>query len=156
MCIRDSFAGGPFNSYVFDALVAAADRVAAGDGRHGLVTCVSGLYTKQGLMVLGAEPPERPFIVVDVTDAVAAAEPAVPVAESADGTGTIAASTVMFTGLDPERAIAVIDLSTAERTVAYTHDTDVMATMLTTDLFGEAVTVDAGVFALTDPSSTAS
>ena len=146
-----SFGGGPFNSYVFEALVAAAMRVHAGDGEHALVTSVSGLYTKQGLIVLSASPPERPFSVVDVTDAVGEAEPALSVAESADGAGTVVASTVMFAGAAHERAIIVVQLATGERTVAYTHDADVMADVQRADVIGREVSVDAGRFAWADP-----
>ncbi len=145
-----SFAGGPFNSYVFDALVAAAQRLRGGEGEHALVSSVSGLYTKQGLMVLAAQPPRRPFTVVDVTDAVARAEPALPVAEIAEGQGTIVASTVIFVGNEAERAIVVVDLDTGERTVAYSHDAAVIAGFLTEDAVGRPISVDGGVFALAD------
>ncbi|BDX35234.1 acetyl-CoA acetyltransferase [Mycobacterium antarcticum] len=146
-----SFAGGPFNSYVFDALVAAAQRLSAEAGEYALVSSVSGLYTKQGLMILAAQPPRRPFTVVDVTDAVAQAEPALPVAEIADGYGTIVASTVTFAGNEAERAIVIVDLATGERTVAYSQDVAVIARFLTTDAPGRPVSVDRGVFAFADP-----
>jgi len=70
-----SFAGGPFNSYMFTALVRAAERLAEDRARSALVSCVSGLYTKQGLLVVASEAPRRPFEVLDVTADVADAEP---------------------------------------------------------------------------------
>ncbi|HUO47416.1 MAG TPA: hypothetical protein VMU09_01155 [Acidimicrobiales bacterium] len=141
-----SFAGGPFNSYVFNALVRAAERLARGDATNALVSCVSGLYTKQGLLVLSSAQPSRPFEVVDVTPAVAVAEPPRPVAEEAAGPGRVVAWTVLFAEARPERAVAVIDLADGRRTVACSHDPELMAQAMADDLTGAPVVVADGRF----------
>jgi len=143
-----SFAGGPYNSYVFNALVRAAEELAQGQARRALVSCVSGLYTKQGLMVVASEPPPRPFEVIDVTAEVAEAEPPRAVAEQADGPGTVVAWTVLFAGAAPERAVAVIDLDDGRRTVARSHDPRLIAEAMADDPVGAATVVGDGLFRL--------
>jgi acetyl-CoA C-acetyltransferase len=145
-----SFAGGPLNSYVLHAIAAAADRLGTSAARAALVSCVSGLYSKQGAFVLAAAPPASPFDTVDVTAMVAEAEPALAVVTDAHGPGRIVAYTVVFEAGAPERAIAVVDLADSRRAVARNHDVDVMARALVDDLLGVAVTLSDGVFCLAD------
>ncbi len=51
-----AFAGGPFNHFTYMATAELARRLRAGEGDQALVTTVSGLLTKGGLMVWGREP----------------------------------------------------------------------------------------------------
>jgi acetyl-CoA C-acetyltransferase len=141
-----AFAGGPLNSYVFHAVASAADRLADPATAVALVSAVSGFYSKQGALVIGSDPPRRPFESVDVTADVAAAEPPIPVVRNAEGPGTVAAYTVLFTGGEPERAVAVVDLADRRRAVARSHDADLMSAAMTDDLVGRTVTVTDGVF----------
>ena len=55
-----AFAGGPFNSFTYQATAAVARRLRHDRGALGMVTTVSGFLTKPGLMVWSAEPPARP------------------------------------------------------------------------------------------------
>jgi acetyl-CoA C-acetyltransferase len=144
-----SFAGGPYNNYVFQALCRAAELLAEGKGRTALVSCVSGLYTKQGFTVLATEPPRRPFSVQDVTAEVDELEPALPVEDRPTGSGTIVAATVLFQGGDPERAVAVIDLTNGHRTVARCSEPEVMSTFMIDEPVGRSVRVADGQFSLT-------
>jgi acetyl-CoA C-acetyltransferase len=143
-----SFAGGPYNNYVFQALCRAADLLASGQGKTALVSCVSGLYTKQGFTVLAIESPPNPFSVQDVTVEVDELEPALPVEDRPMGPGTILAATVLFDGGTPERAVAVIDLPNGHRTVARCMEADVMTSFMTEEPVGRSVTVADGHFAL--------
>jgi acetyl-CoA C-acetyltransferase len=144
-----SFAGGPFNNYVFQALCRAAELLAERKGTTALVSCVSGLYTKQGFTVLATEPPPRPFSVHDVTAEVDDLEPALPVEDRPTGPGTIAAATVLFTGDKAERAIAVIDLPNGHRTLARCTDPEIMSAFMTEEPVGRQVSVADGLFSLT-------
>ena len=143
-----SFAGGPLNNYVFQALARAGQLLAEGRGATALVTCVSGFYTKQGFTVLATAPPEQPFSVQDVTAEVAGLEPALPVEDAAAGTGTIVAATVLFKVGEPERALAVIDLAGGARTMAKCIEPEVMARFLADEPVGLAVEVVDGSFSL--------
>lgn len=144
-----SFAGGPYNNYVFQAVSRAAELLADRQGTTALVSCVSGLYTKQGFTVLATEPPQTPFSVQDVTAEVDALEPAIPVEDRPTGRGTIAAATILFQDGKPERAVAVIDLPNAHRTVARCSGPDVMTAFMTEEPIGKAVLVAEGHFSLT-------
>lgn len=56
-----SFAGGPLNSYVLQSTVAMAKVLRDDPAATGLVTCVSGMVTKQAGAVWSATPPATPF-----------------------------------------------------------------------------------------------
>lgn len=144
-----SFAGGPLNNYVFQALARAADLLAEGVGRTALVTCVSGLYTKQGLTVLAVAPPAQPFSVQDVTAEVDALEPALPVDDQAEGPGTVVAATVVYRRDEPARALAVIDLAGGSRTMAGCLDPAVVDRFTVDEPVGLPVVVGDGSFSLT-------
>nr|WP_255497138.1 MULTISPECIES: hypothetical protein [unclassified Mycolicibacterium] len=141
-----SFAGGPLNSYVLHAIAAAAQRLTGPDSRAALISSVSGLYTKQGALVITAEAPPEAFETIDVTDAVAGEEPQLPVAVDAQGTARIVAYTVVFDGDRPERAIVVADLPDGRRAVARSHDQELMAWALAGDIVGAEVVLRDGIF----------
>lgn len=145
------FAGGPFNNYVFQATCRAAELLVAGAGpAQALVSCVSGLYTKQGFTVWSSAPGDRPFAVVDVTDEVRAAEPELPVTSAEEGTGTIAGCTVLYDGGEPQRAVAVIDLADGSRTTCGSSDLSVIDAMLSAECVGRPVVIRGGTFVLDD------
>ncbi|CAN5547292.1 acetyl-CoA acetyltransferase [soil metagenome] len=142
-----SFAGGPLNSYLFHAVAAAANRLSDGSAR-ALLSCVSGYYSKQGLLMLSAQPPGRQFEVVDVTAEVARAEPAVPIDGEPTGPGRVIAYTVLYEEDRPERAVVIVDLDTGMRAVARNHDSAVLHAATTEDLIGRTVLVDRELFEL--------
>jgi acetyl-CoA C-acetyltransferase len=143
------FAGGPFNNYVFQATCAAADRLVSRAG-HALVSCVSGLYTKQGFTLWSSAPPARPFAVVDVTEQVRAAEPELPVATVSSGKGSIAGCTVLYEAGVPTRAVAVVDLEDGTRTTCGSSDSAVIDALLTEEGVGRPVVLLDGDFRLVD------
>ncbi len=56
-----TFAGGPLNNYVLQAMVALTDLLRADPSAIGLSTSVSGMLTKQGLGLWSATPPTEPI-----------------------------------------------------------------------------------------------
>lgn len=145
------FAGGPFNNYVFQATCRAADLLVAGDRpAQALVSCVSGLYTKQGFTVWSSAPGDRPFSLVDVTEQVRAAEPELPVVSVEEGTGTVAGCTVLHDRGEPQRAVAVIDLADGSRTTCGSSDPAVIAELLSQECVGRRAVISGGTFALDD------
>jgi acetyl-CoA C-acetyltransferase len=143
------FAGGPFNNYVFQATCRAADLlVASPEPAHALVTCVSGLYTKQGLTLWSSAAPAQPFTLLDVTEQVRAAEPEITVVSVETGSGTIAGCTVLYDKGEPSRAVAVLDLDDGNRTTVGSSDPTVIQAMLTEECVGRAATVAEGQLVL--------
>lgn len=142
------FAGGPYNNYVFQATCRAAELLRAGEGRTALVSCVSGLYTKQGLTVWSAAPPSQPFRALDVTDAALQRERLLPIAQSPAGPGRVAAYTVLYKEGQAGRVVAVIDLADGARTMAACVDAAVIEMFTTCEGVGEAVIVSGDSFAI--------
>lgn len=61
-----AFAGGPFNHFTYMATAELVRRLLAGDADQAVLTTVSGMLTKGGLMVWGREPHSRGTLVADV------------------------------------------------------------------------------------------
>jgi len=116
-----AFAGGPFNSFTFQATVEVVARLRAEPDALGMVTAVSGLLTKPGMTVWGARPPSS-VLVGDYGAEAAAATAVVPVTQTATGPATVVTATATYEGLDPVRAFVVADLDDGRRWVGTCHD----------------------------------
>ncbi len=133
------FAGGPLNNYVLQATCRLAELMRRQPGSKGVVTSVSGLLTKQGIGLWSAQPPERPFSFIDVTEAVAAANPPLDVVQEYHGDATIAGYTVIYESGSPVRAVAMIDLPDGRRAVAWSDDAPLMDAMQREEYCGRPV-----------------
>ncbi len=87
-----AFAGGPFNHFTYMATAELARMLRAAESELALLTTVSGLLTKGGLMVWGREPGDSPALVADVA----------PLAEEATAAQEVAP-------FDPERDLVADD-----------------------------------------------
>ena len=135
-----SFAGGPFNSYVFQALVAIVRRLRA-HGGTGLVTSVSGLLTKPGLGVWASESDGRLPLIADLADEVSALTATETVVVSPSGGATIVTSTVTHEGQDPVELVAIVDLDSESRAVARSRDARLVDRALRVGVIGDRVDV---------------
>jgi len=142
------FAGGPLNNYVLQATCRAADLLAAsGDPEAlALVSCVSGLYTKQGFTIWSKSRPSIAYQTIDVTADVVASEPLREVDNHANGEGEIAGYTVLHDKTGMARAIAVVDLDTGARTAAASLDPQVMQDLEISEGVGKRVRVTGASF----------
>ena len=126
------FGGGPYNNYVLQSTCRMADlldrdRPAPGaPARHGLVSSVSGIVTKQGFGVWSTEPGEG-FAFADVTDEVARTMPTREVAMDHEGEAKVAGCTVVHERGLPPRAIVIADAPDGRRVVAQSHEPQAMA-----------------------------
>jgi acetyl-CoA C-acetyltransferase len=137
-----AFAGGPFNSFVFQATAAMVRRLRAQPGARGLVSTVSGLLTKPGLAVWSTEASERAPLVGDLAHDAAAATPEREVADHYEGGATVATYTVRTT-VDGELEVVVIaDTPVNQRVVAVISDADVAARAMHEDLIGTHIRVN--------------
>jgi len=156
-----TFAGGPFNHFVVQSLVALGRRLRAGAGRPGerlgLVTTVSGMLSKPGLAVWSADPPAGPggrSLLVDLAAAATAATEVVPVLDAGPGVATpatVASFTVTYGGaggLEPVRTAIVADLPDGVRTAATCEDADTARLAVAEGLIGRAVEVKDTTFSL--------
>jgi len=137
-----AFAGGPYNNYVLQATCRMGQllREAKGksEARHGLVSSVSGVLTKQGFGVWSREPARHGFALRDVSGDVARAVRTVPIVEVAAGRGTIAGYTVLYERGKLPLGVAVVDVD-GGRAVVQTGDPALLARMESVELCGASV-----------------
>ena len=121
-------------------------RVLRDDGDAvGLVTAISGMITKQAVVLLGTRPPGPPYRAVDVSDEVAAATARRSYVPTVSGTAEVATYTVLHSRGGPAQGVVVCDVDggdgdgVAGRTIATTTDPGVMGAMTETELCGRRV-----------------
>jgi len=139
-----TFAGGPLNNFVLQALAKLAAELRAAPGSSGLLTAVSGLLTKQGVSVWSARPPERPFGFFDVSAETAAEQTALPLVDAPDGPARAAGYTVLFDGERAVRTAFVCDLADGRRTLAASDDPALAELGTREELCGRALRLRAG------------
>lgn len=135
-----TFGGGPLNNAVLMALVRAVERLRR-QGGTAFVSSISGMITKYGAGLFGAEPGGRPYGAVDVADRVAAATTPAHTVEEHHGPATVLGSTIT-SDLSGRRAVAVVETGAGERTIATTADASVIEAIEGDDHVGRSVTVD--------------
>jgi acetyl-CoA C-acetyltransferase len=117
-----TFAGGPLNNFVLQALVKMVERLRADPGSVGLLSAVSGILTKQGVSLWSTRPPEHPFAFLDVTGETAREQQSLPLVEGFEGSARVAGYTVLYEGERATRSVFVCDLDDGRRTLAASAD----------------------------------
>lgn len=140
------FAGGPFNSFVLHTVGQMAGRIRAKPHSRGMVTTVSGIITKQGFGIWGADPNPHGYEFVDVTQDVIAATDEREVLPDYTGPATVAGYTVMYDRNGAHRGVAVVDLPGGQRSIAHTADPSLMSRMVATEFCDVSVKVQSGRF----------
>jgi acetyl-CoA C-acetyltransferase len=136
-----TFAGGPLNNYVLQAMVRLVHALREDPATLALSTSVSGMLTKQGGGVWSGRPSSDPFRAADVS-AIAAQETAVvDVDPEATGHGSIAGYTVAHGRERAPAAIALVDLDDGSRALAVSEDADHVAELTRTEGVGRTADV---------------
>ena len=139
------FAGGPYNNYVLQATCRAAELMRQGQGRTALVSCVSGVLTKQAFGLWSVDAPARGFVHEDVSDAVAREVRALDVLDDFTGPATLAGYTVLHGRGQAPRGVALVDTATGKRAMTATDDAALIARMQQEEFVGRPVQVDSNV-----------
>ena len=134
------FAGGPFNNFTYQATAAMAERLRSDPGALGMVTTVSGLLTKPGLMIWSSQPGD--LVVGDLADRAAANTGVADLVMDHHGPVTVVAATALFDGEEPIEAIVVGETERGERCVARSMLPDIVRAAANLELVGEVVEVD--------------
>ena len=142
-----AFAGGPYNNYFFQATARAMQLLRAGTGRTALLSCVSGILTKQAFALWSSESPGAGFVNRDVTAEVAAAAAELPVVENYTGGGRIAGCTVLHARGEQPRAVVLIDTDDGARALAVSDASATIAGIESEEWVGRKVQVVAGQLA---------
>jgi len=140
------FAGGPFNSFVLHATGQLAEHIRGKAGSRGMVTTVSGVLTKQGFAIWGAEPSPNGYQFIDVTPEVEKTAKRREVVPGYEGDAKVAGYTVMYERKEPKRGIVIVDLPDNKRSIAFTEDNEAIAAMEAEEICGQHVELRDGRF----------
>jgi acetyl-CoA C-acetyltransferase len=135
-----TFAGGPLNNYVIQAMATMTRRLRDDPGSVGLVTSVSGMLTKVGLGLWSTAPAPRGFAAHDVTGQARARTSTRRLDDTFTGKGAVVGSTVIHDKGIPSRAVAIID-GRDTRTIATSTDLETVTALLEQDWTGRPVQV---------------
>ncbi len=144
-----AFFGGPFNNASVEGAAAMVEHLRrdAGSGtsarRVGLVSNLSGIFSKQACAVLANEPNPAGYRFADVTEEVATANPPLPIRDDYVGPATIVGYTVVFQGDAPSHAIAYCDTPDGGRTVVRSAKPQLLDAMTREEWCGRTVEVAA-------------
>ncbi|HZO09131.1 MAG TPA: acetyl-CoA acetyltransferase, partial [Myxococcota bacterium] len=138
-----TFAGGPLNNFVLQALVRMARVLRADPGSAGMLNAVSGILTKQGVSLWSTEPGPG-FRCEDASAETARETESLRVVPAAEGHGTVAASTVLFEGAAAPRTALLCDLEDGTRALATSTDAALAERAQREELCGRALRLVAG------------
>jgi acetyl-CoA C-acetyltransferase len=137
-----TFAGGPLDNYNLQALAKMAEVLRAEPGTTGLVTCISGMITKHGMMLWATRPPADGFRGDDVSERTAARTTALDLSPDYEGPARIDGYTVVHDRDGaPERAVVVATTPAGTRCVAANTDADTITDMVTDEWVGRDIDV---------------
>lgn len=135
-----NFAGGPYNNYLFQSTARAARLLREGRGRNALVSCVSGVLTKQGFGLWSREPGSG-FVQLDLSDATAQALQTLPVVDGHTGPARVAGCTVMPEAQGRRRGLLLLDTPQGQRVLATTHNEALIDALLREEFIGRSINV---------------
>ncbi|MBI1814887.1 MAG: hypothetical protein HYR72_07915 [Deltaproteobacteria bacterium] len=137
------FAGGPFNSFSLEGVARMVEVLRSNEPRtrFGLVSNLSGIFGKQGCVVLSNRPSDRGYTYKDITRAVAERDLPVPLTGDYVGPATIVGYTVMFNRDEISHGIAICDTPKGERTVVRCEDKTLLESMTREEFCGRVIEV---------------
>ncbi|MSR15634.1 MAG: acetyl-CoA acetyltransferase [Gammaproteobacteria bacterium] len=141
-----SFAGGPWNNYVYQATCRAALLLRSGQGRNALLSSVSGMLTKQGFGLWSRDPPPRGFVWQDLTKEVAHAQRTIEVLDRYSGPATMTGYTVLYARRQAPYALAMFDAPGGARALVTSPEAAVIAQLEAAEWVGRVVTVRDNLF----------
>jgi acetyl-CoA C-acetyltransferase len=115
------FAGGPYNNYVLQSTVRAAELLRSGRGRNALVSSVSGVLTKQAFGLWSRQAPPDGFVRADLSDAVAREVGVKGIVDAHHGEARVVGYTVMHARGQAPRGVMLVDVPSGARTMATTE-----------------------------------
>ena len=132
------YAGGPLNSFVIHSTVKMIQKIRALEVRHGLVTGVSGMMTKQSFCVWGNEYQEQ-FVFDDVTERAKLVENPVELSNIAEGEGEIIGYTIIEGSENAPKAVLYLDDEMKHRKVVSSFDKNFINLLMEEEWVGKKV-----------------
>jgi acetyl-CoA C-acetyltransferase len=137
-----TFAGGPLNNYVLQAMAEMSGVLRSDPTGLGLVTAVSGMLTKQGVSIWSCRPPAGGYRAADVSDAVGADDTSVAAFSDQPGQATVTTYTAIHARDGSVRGVVVADRADGSRAIAATADPQTAAAMMSEEWCGRVVHLD--------------
>lgn len=140
-----AFAGGPYNHSTIDSVVRMVDvlRDKSADGRQiGIVSNLSGIFGKQGVLILSNQPNPKGFGFEDVTEAVKKVDVPMKVNAQYSGPANVVGYTVVYVKNMPSHAFVYCESAAGERTVVKTMDQALLARLLAEEFVGKSIHVE--------------
>ena len=119
------FAGGPLNNYMLHSTIQIVMKIREKNDEVGLVTCVSGMMTKQALAIWGKDPMVD-FESKDVTKQAAKLEMPVPMSQLTNGEATSIGCTVLYENNVSTKAIFYAEDSQGHRLVLTSNKEEII------------------------------
>lgn len=135
-----NFAGGPYNNYQLQSTARAAELLRAGQGRTALVSCVSGILTKQAFGLWSTEPGAG-FVQQDVSGEVARRTGVLPVVDGYTGAGCVAGCTVLHGRDQAPRGVLLVDTPEGRRALVTSTNPALVDALQREEFVGRAVQV---------------
>ncbi len=132
------YAGGPLNSFVIHSTVKMIQKIRALEVRHGLVTGVSGMMTKQSFCVWGKEY-QKQFIFDDVTERAKLDENPVELSNIVEGEGKIIGYTIIQGSDNAPKAVLYLDDEKKHRKVVSSLDKNFINLLMEEEWVGKKV-----------------
>ena len=132
------YAGGPLNSFVIHSTVKMIQKIRALEARHGLVTGVSGMMTKQSFCVWGKEYQEQ-FVFDDVTERAKLDENPIELSNIAEGEGEIIGYTIIEGSEHTPKAVLYLDDEKKHRKVVSSFDKNFINLLMEEEWVGKKV-----------------
>ena len=139
------FAGGPYNNYVLQATCRVAELLREGPARNALVSCVSGVLTKQAFGLWSTDPGPQGFVHLDVTDEVAKQVRAVEVLHDYSGEATVAGYTVLHGRGQQPRGVALMDTPHGKRALCTSDDAALVVRMQQEEFLNRTMQIEHNV-----------
>jgi acetyl-CoA C-acetyltransferase len=139
-----AFAGGPLNNFVIQATAHMATVLRKDRGSTGLVTCVSGILTKQGVTLWSSDPGQHQFGFEDVTEEVRAVMPPRPLDSKLSGPARVITYTVLDAEAEAARGVLLCEMEDGRRSLAVCDDPARSASMTLEEYCGREVELRAG------------
>ncbi len=136
-----AFAGGPYNNYFLQATCRAIELLREGKGSNALLSCVSGIVTKQAFAVWSIAAPAGGFAHLDVTEDVARAMPVREVHDEYTGNAVVAGCTVLYGRDKAPKGLVLVDTPDGRRAMATTEDAALVAAIEGHELVGGTVEI---------------
>jgi len=132
------YAGGPLNSFVIHSTVKMIQKIRALEVRHGIITGVSGMMTKQSFCVWGKEYQEQ-FVFDDVTERAKLDENPIELSNIAEGEGEIIGYTIIEGSEHTPKAVLYLDDEKKHRKVVSSSDKNFINLLMEEEWVGKKV-----------------